>query len=160
TVRSSLELAAGMVSTLNVKTDRMALASEDGFVTATDLADLLTKRGMPFREAHHVVAGIVRSCQHEGRVLRDLMLQEVKAHSDIFDSSAVSLRAVDAVKSREVPGGTAATQVEAALALADKRYDEDYGWAEAAALSLPSVPNLAQAALADMRNQSTVDSTT
>ncbi len=85
TVIKCLEIFAPMVRTMKVKPENMYLAAGRGFINATDLADYLTKRGMPFRTAYKTVGGIVAECISKGTVLDKLPIEEYKKFSELFD---------------------------------------------------------------------------
>src|SRR6201997_2127368 len=72
TLELSLAAATGMVGSISFRRERLAAAASDEFLAATDVADLLVKRGLPFREAHGVVAGLVRLAVSDGRTLSEL----------------------------------------------------------------------------------------
>ncbi|MGD0694973.1 MAG: argininosuccinate lyase [Terriglobia bacterium] len=114
TARDSLRLAARVVETLRVHPDRMKPAMARGFITATDLADELVRRGIPFAEAHRQVGTLVRRCAERGKTLADLT--EVEAHQCI-PSWDRALRAIAAapeknIRRKHVLGGTAPRQVQ------------------------------------------------
>ena len=116
TVHDCLRVMAGVVGTLHVHDDRMRSATRRGYLTATDLADYLVTRGLPFREAHGVVAQLVRLCETTGRTLEDLPLEELRRVSPAFDADAVTALDIDrAVARRTVAGGTAPERVAEAL---------------------------------------------
>ena len=75
-----------MIDTMVALKDNMYAASKKGFINATDLADYLTKRGLPFRSAYKIVGTIVGKCVKEGKTLDELSLDEYKEYSDIFDT--------------------------------------------------------------------------
>jgi argininosuccinate lyase len=114
TVLACLEVMAGMLRTIKVNETRMREAAEEGFLLATDLAEYLVRRGMPFREAHRVVGELVRRCLEEGKELRDLReLEELKKFSELFEEDVLGLLSVDAsVAARRTPGGTAPEEVK------------------------------------------------
>jgi argininosuccinate lyase len=114
TVLACLEVMAGMLRTIKVNETRMREAAEEGFLLATDLAEYLVRRGMPFREAHRVVGELVRRCLEEGKELRDLReLKELKKFSELFEEDVLGLLSVDAsVAARRTPGGTAPEEVK------------------------------------------------
>ncbi|KVT96947.1 argininosuccinate lyase [Burkholderia ubonensis] len=120
TVADTLRIFAEMVAGITVKPDAMRAAALQGFSTATDLADYLVKRGLPFRDAHEAVAHAVRICDDRGIDLADLTLDEMKqelpnvAHL-IGDDVFGYLTLEGSVASRNHPGGTAPDQVRAAV---------------------------------------------
>ena len=112
TVLDTLTLFADMVRGIRVHAAAMEAAALKGYATATDLADYLVKKGLPFRDAHEVVAHAVRACSASGRDLAALSLDELKAlhpavEADVFD--VLTLRG--SVESRSVYGGTAPSEV-------------------------------------------------
>lgn len=118
TVLGSLHAVTGMVRTMRVKADRMAEAAHEGFMAATDLADYLVGKGMPFREAHGVVGRVVADCVKAGVTLQDLTAEELRSWSALFGDDAPDAVAIDAVVSRRTTfGGTAPEAVAEQLAL-------------------------------------------
>ena len=116
TVLDTLTLFADMVRGIRVNAAAMEAAALKGYATATDLADYLVKKGLPFRDAHEVVAHAVRACSSSGRDLAGLSLDELKAmhpavEADVFD--VLTLRG--SVDSRRVYGGTAPSEVRKML---------------------------------------------
>jgi argininosuccinate lyase len=108
-----------MVAGIRVKPDAMRAAAAQGFATATDLADYLVRKGLPFRDAHEVVARAVRHAEGRGCDLSDLALAELQQFSaaiggDVFDV----LRLDGSVASRNHIGGTAPGQVLQAVGAA------------------------------------------
>lgn len=107
TVESSLRLMTGMLEELTFRTDRMREACKAGFLNATELADYLVGRGLPFREAHHVTGQAVAAAEREGKGLEDLTLPELQALEPRIDSDVYAvLDYAAAVRRRETPGGT------------------------------------------------------
>ncbi|MBE6644466.1 MAG: argininosuccinate lyase [Ruminococcaceae bacterium] len=86
TVGKCLGVFVPMIETMKPLKENMYNASRRGFINATDLADYLTKKGMPFRSAYKVVGVIVAECIKSGKTLDEMPLSEYKAHSDVFDS--------------------------------------------------------------------------
>jgi argininosuccinate lyase len=84
TVARCLEIFAPMIRTMKVKSENMYRAAQKGFINATDLADYLTKKGMPFRTAYKTVGSIVSECIAKGIVLEDMTIEEYKTHSELF----------------------------------------------------------------------------
>ncbi len=85
TLELCLDAAEGMVSSLTFNRERMALAASDEFLAATDVADMLVRRGVPFREAHGIVAGVVRTALEQGKSLSALSREELAQHSPLLD---------------------------------------------------------------------------
>ena len=85
TVEMCLPVFAAMLDTMTVRTDNMRKAAGKGFINATDCADYLTKKGMPFRDAYTVTGHLVAACTQQGKTLEELTLDELKAVSQLFD---------------------------------------------------------------------------
>jgi argininosuccinate lyase len=121
TLQLCLAVYARMIPAIKVNRDRMAAATRDGFMEATDLADFLVTRGVPFREAHGIIGRIVLHCSDQGLRLADLGLDLLRAFSDKFDREALNaLDPAHIVARRDHPGGTAPKQVRSALRRARK----------------------------------------
>ncbi len=121
TVGACLRVLPPMIRTMKVNADAMREATRRGFITATEVADYLVRKGMAFREAHAAVGRIVRKCVAEGRELEDLGLEEWRAlvpGVDIGADVRDVVRPESAIEARSVPGGTARSQVEASIARA------------------------------------------
>ena len=86
TVEMCLPVFAAMLDTMTVRTDNMRKAAGHGFINATDCADYLTKKGMPFRDAYTVTGKLVAQCTEKGKTLEELTLEELKAVSDLFEA--------------------------------------------------------------------------
>ncbi|MBR2464296.1 MAG: argininosuccinate lyase [Clostridia bacterium] len=84
TVQMCLDVMTPMIDTMTVRADRMRKAAEEGFINATDLADYLVKKGMPFRDAYRVSGSIVAECIKTGAVLETLPLEVYRGYSDLF----------------------------------------------------------------------------
>jgi argininosuccinate lyase len=98
---------------------RLEAAAADEMVAATDIADLLTRKGMPFREAHGVVGGLVRSAIESGRTLSELTPDEVASHSELLgDDYYATLRNGAWLDSKVSAGGTAAARLDEQLDVA------------------------------------------
>ena len=107
TVGDSLRLMAGMLEEVRFCADRMAQACKAGFLNATELADYLAARGLPFREAHHVTGRAVAMAESQGKGLEDLALDDLRAlDSRIGEDVYAVLDCAAAVRRRETPGGT------------------------------------------------------
>jgi argininosuccinate lyase len=122
TIRDTLTIFADMVGGIRVKPDAMRAAALQGYATATDLADYLVKKGIPFRDAHETVAHAVRACEDKGCDLADLSLAELQAfHSAIEADVHQVLTLEGSVAARKHIGGTAPERVrqEAERVLAD-----------------------------------------
>jgi argininosuccinate lyase len=112
TLRGSLQVLAPMVRGLRVNAERMRRATEEGCVNATDAADYLVSKGLPFRKAHEVVGKLVRYCIKQKKRLEQLTLKELQRYSPLFDKGVHAYIALDAsLRRRAVVGGTAPEQV-------------------------------------------------
>ncbi len=117
TVEMCLDIFAPMVKTMRLIPSNMYKAAQEGFINATDLADYLTKRGMPFRSAYKIVGQIVAECIEKHTVLDALSLDEYRAHSEMFDSDLYGEISLEACVSKRISeGGTSVASVEAQLA--------------------------------------------
>lgn len=112
TVVMCLEIFTPMVATMRVKPDKMYKAAEEGFINATDLADYLTKKGMPFRSAYKITGEIVAECIAKKTVLDALSLEEYKAHSDIFEEDLYNEISLETCVAKRISeGGTSVASV-------------------------------------------------
>jgi len=117
TLGDCMAIMAGMLETMTVNEDRMLAEAGTGFSAATDVADYLAKRGMPFREAHAVVGHLVLECEKRGCGLEDLTLDELRAASDLFEQDIVgSLDPAGIARARTTYGGTGNAAVAVQLA--------------------------------------------
>jgi argininosuccinate lyase len=116
TLELCLDAANGMLATIAFKRDRLAAAAGDQFLAATDVADLLVRRGLPFREAHGVVAGLVRSALEQGKLLSDLRPEELAAQSPLLDDEFYRLLKDGAwLETKVSEGGTSLARVREQL---------------------------------------------
>jgi argininosuccinate lyase len=121
TVTDTLRIFADMARGITVKADAMRAAALQGFATATDLADYLVKKGLPFRDAHEAVAHAVRACVDRGCDLSDLSLEEMRKFSSLIEADVFNVLTLEgSVAARNHIGGTAPAQVKAAIAEARK----------------------------------------
>jgi argininosuccinate lyase len=141
-VHDGLVLAAAMIRGATWRFDRLAKAAGDPLIAATDLADHLAQRGLPFRQAHEVVGRIVRSAETSGRRLDEFSLDELRTFSPLFEASAVGLQPADIVAARQVVGGTAPTQVALQLQAARAQLEISRTWVEAMANRLPTLESV------------------
>jgi argininosuccinate lyase len=122
TLRDSLIVFAELVAGLAPVPKAMRAAALEGFATATDLADYLVRKGVPFRDAHGVVARAVREAETLGCDLSGLPLAVLKRFSSAIDDDVFAALSLEgSVAARDLPGGTAPTQVKAAVARARAR---------------------------------------
>jgi argininosuccinate lyase len=117
TLLQTLQIFVDMVGGIEVRKDRMRQAAAEGFSTATDLADYLVKKGLPFRDAHEAVARAVRAASDRKIDLADLTLEELQGFSKLVDADVAGVLTLEgSVNSRDHFGGTAPAQVRAAVA--------------------------------------------
>ncbi len=119
TLLASLKLATALVRGLIPRAERMRAACEEGHLTATDLADYLVTKGLPFREAHHVVGRIVSFAEEQGLKLWEIPLEKLREFSPLIGEDVYEWLTLEgSVERRKVPGGTAPERVKEALARA------------------------------------------
>ncbi len=112
TLELCLEAAERMLDGLRFDRERMATAAADEMIAATDVADLLVRKGMAFREAHGVVAGLVREALEQGSALSELSPDDLRRHSDLLDESYYEVLGSGRwLESKLSAGGTASTRV-------------------------------------------------
>ena len=114
TLTATLNVMAELIAHLRFRPQSGRRAG-GGFLLATDVADYLTRMGLPFREAHNAVGQLVRYCEEHGKELRQLTLAEYRAHSEMFEADVLAIDAWSSLRSRDVPGGTAPRRVAAAI---------------------------------------------
>ncbi len=125
TVKMCLKVLTPMLESMQVNTGNMLLAAQKGFINATDLADYLVKKGMPFRTAYKISGQIVRHCMETGQVLETLPPESYREFSELFDDdvyAAIDLKAC--MEKRISEGGTSASSVGKQIALVRKEIGE------------------------------------
>lgn len=116
TVKACLKVMPPMIASMKIKKENMEKAAKGDFTNATDVADYLVRKGMPFRYAHEVVGKMVLYCLEKGKDLYSLTLKELKSFSDSFEDDIVDYISLEnCVKSRKSLGGTAFEEVEKAV---------------------------------------------
>jgi argininosuccinate lyase len=126
TLALSLAAVEGMLATMTVNAEVMRAGAQGGFMAATDLADFLAERGVPFRDAHGVVGRLVLMAEKSGRSLEELTLDELREASPLFDEEALKALEIENVVARRTSeGGTAPVRVAEQLALAQKTLEAD-----------------------------------
>ncbi len=122
TVEGILEMTAGICEGISFNRERLAEASHDEMLAATEIADLLVRRGVPFREAHGIVGDLVRQCVAESRSLSDLTREEIAARSPELDDEYYEvLQHGSWLESKVSEGGTSSASLEAQIDLAEAR---------------------------------------
>jgi argininosuccinate lyase len=116
TLELCLEAADGMLGSISFRRERLAGAASDQFLAATDIADLLVRRGLPFREAHGVVAGLVRLAVAQGKTLSELSPEQLTAQSELLDDEFYALLRDGAwLETKVSEGGTSLRRVREQL---------------------------------------------
>jgi len=127
TLTQTLRIYADMIGGIKVKPEAMRNAALQGYATATDLADYLVKKGLPFRDAHEAVALAVRFAEQRGCDLTDISLAELQQFSALINQDVYQVLSLEgSLASRDHTGGTAPRQVESAIARARAHLAESY----------------------------------
>ena len=126
TLSDSLVVMTGMIRTMTVNVDAMRKGAHGGFMAATDLADYLVGKGMPFRDAHAVVGKLVLECEKQGKTLQELSVDELKQADPLFDAGALDAVDIDKIVARRITaGGTGHDAVKVQLDQARERLAAD-----------------------------------
>jgi argininosuccinate lyase len=128
TILAILDVFPPMLRTATFRQDNLAEAATGDFSLATDVADMLAKNGVPFREAHEVVGRLVRYCADHGKSFADLTDEEWSMAHPLFAAKRPPLTALESVSARDVPGGTAPARVADALEAAKQRLEDQRSW--------------------------------
>ena len=121
-VRDMLHIATGAIKTTEYRDDRMRAAASNPLLLATEAADYLVRKGIPFRQAHDVVGKVLKEAERQKKNWTELALDELRKISTAFDADfATSLSIEAALSSKKVPGGTAVDSVRAAIADLESR---------------------------------------
>ena len=123
TLLATLEVFGGMLCGMEVNAPAMREAAEGGQLLATDIADYLVAKGMPFRDAYRVVARLSESASQKGLGFADIPLEEYRAHSDLFDADVYYITIDSSVAARDVLGGTAHNRVREAIQQARRQME-------------------------------------
>ena len=115
TLTTTLDVFGAMLPGMNLNTDRVSSLAGESQMLATDLADYLVAKGMPFREAHGIMRQLSRHCDDNGVSLQELPLAEYKKQSGLFDQDVYDITSQSSAAARDNPGGTAPGRVAAAL---------------------------------------------
>ena len=117
TAEMCLSVFAPMIHEMSICTDNMKKAAQGGFINATDLADYLVKKGLPFRSAYKISGQIVAKCIAEGKILETLTLSEYKEFSDLFEDDIYNEISLETCVSKRISeGGTSVSSVESQIA--------------------------------------------
>jgi len=123
TLLPTLEVLTAMLPALRINAQRAEAAAAGTHTLATDVADYLVRKGVPFRESHQAVAELVRYAESQGKALNELTLEGYRRFSPLFEEDVLRLDVRSALEARDAPGGTAPRRVEDALRLARKRLE-------------------------------------
>ena len=123
TLLATLKVFSDMLSGLDVNTSAMREAAEGGQLLATDIADYLVAKGMPFRDAYRVVARLSESASQKGLGFADIPLEEYRDHSELFDADVYDITIDSSIAARDVPGGTAHNRVREAIQQARRQME-------------------------------------
>ncbi len=121
TVKLCIPVFCGMINTMKINKEAMAEGAKGGFTNATDVADYLVTKGMPFRNAHEVSGKIVFYCISKDMAIVDMKIEEFKQFSDMFEDDIYGVISAEAcANNRKVPGGPAAEAVKAHIDMTEK----------------------------------------
>ena len=131
TLGDSLRVMSGMLDTMHINADRMRTAALGGFMAATDLADYLVGKGVPFRDAHEIVGRLVLAAERSGRNLQEMSAEEYAAHDSRFEPDVLDVVDIDKVVARRVStGGTGYDAVRSQMDAHRDALDADEAWLE------------------------------
>jgi argininosuccinate lyase len=148
TAHACLQLSAEMIQTLELRSERLASAAAGGFSTATDLADFLAKRGLPFRDAHGVTGAVVNAADNQGiEHLADLPADVLAEFHPLLREAQPDLSVEASLAARNLPGGTAPAQVQRALDEAGRALSTQRQWLDQIRDRLPAIERLAASSL-------------
>lgn len=129
TLEDCLVCMRGMIETMQVNEDAMLASVQKGHLAATDIADYLAKKGMPFRKAHEIVGHLVLLCEQRGCNLQDLSLEDFKGQSDLFEDDIMDMTDLVAIAdARDVIGGTGRQAIEEQMKGVVSKLYADEGW--------------------------------
>lgn len=122
---ATLDIMARMLPTIRVNAEQMRAAALANYALATDVADYLARKGLPFRQAHGIVGGLVQDGVRRGLELHEMRLDDYRRHSELFEEDVLAIDLAASVNARDIPGGTAPVRVRAAVVAARKRLDDE-----------------------------------
>lgn len=128
TLISCLEISEGLLASMKFKKARMREAAEQGFLLATDVADYLTARGVPFRMAHEIVGKLVAYCLATGKEFPELTIDEYRSFSPVFDKDVLAVTVDAAIAARNSSGGTSPQQVQENITIAKQVISQNRAW--------------------------------
>ena len=121
TIVAILDMLPGMLTSLQVNVENTRLATEEGLLLATDVADYLVGKGLTFRESHAIVSKLTDYLILKQKIFSDLTLNEYKQFSEVFDEDVLAITAQTSIEDRQTYGGTATSMVSGAIARAHQR---------------------------------------
>ena len=121
TIVAILDMLPGMLTSLQVNVENTRLATEEGLLLATDVADYLVGKGLTFRESHAIVSKLTDYLILKQKIFSDLTLNEYKQFSEVFDEDVLAITAQTSIEDRQTYGGTATSMVSDAIARAHQR---------------------------------------
>jgi argininosuccinate lyase len=124
TLLPTLEVMAAMLPRITVNAERTAAAATENYSLATDFADYLVRKGLPFRQAHEAVGKLVRHAEEKHAGLGDLSLADLREFSPLFAEDALEIDVMSSLNARDVPGGTAPARVNDVLRALRARIDQ------------------------------------
>ncbi len=139
TILPCIRITGAMLLSASVRSERLAEAAAAGFSLATDVADYLVGKGLPFRDAHGIVGQVVQKCLESGHDLSTLPLADYQAISPLFTEDVRKIDVWTSVRARDVPGGTAPGRVRLALVAAQASTDARRVWLETHRQRLPTI---------------------
>ena len=123
TLLATLNVYEGMLGSLKVIGERMSEFANESYMLATDMADYLVSKEVPFREAHGIMRNLCDYCEDQGKELKELSLSEYHAFSNVFEDDVYNITAWSSVEARDNLGGTAPSQVEQELGEARRQME-------------------------------------
>lgn len=123
TLLATLNVYEGMLGSLKVIGERMSECANESYMLATDMADYLVSKEVPFREAHGIMRNLCDYCEDQGKELKELSLSEYHAFSNVFEDDVYNITAWSSVEARDNLGGTAPSQVEQELGEARRQME-------------------------------------
>jgi argininosuccinate lyase len=125
TVKMCLSVMAPMIETMSVKKENMLRAAQEGFINATDLADYLVKKGMPFRTAYKISGTLVSECIKRRIVLEEVTLDEYKTYSELFEADVYEEISLQTCVSKRISlGGTSQASADAQIEFIEKEINK------------------------------------
>jgi argininosuccinate lyase len=116
TTKACIRVMAGLVAGMSPRSENLTRSLKEGFIVATDIADYLSAKGMPFRQAHRITGEIVSSLAREHKAFTDLALDELRSFSELFDEDIFdAMNPASSVDRRKSYGGTARENVRKAI---------------------------------------------